>query len=172
MRLEKVNGKNVWALLRLEVCDDQKDFVATNTQSIVEAYTTIAAGGVALPFGVYDGDTPVGFLMIGYGVDDDWDDAPAIARGNYSLWRLMIDKRYQGKGYGRQAVGLALDFIRTFPCGEAAYCYLSYEPENHRAKRLYESFGFRETGDMDGDEALAVLRLQPPARREPSARKV
>ena len=26
-------------------------------------------------------------------------------------------KRYQGKGYGRKAMELALDYIRTFPCG-------------------------------------------------------
>ena len=47
---------------------------------------------------------------------------------------------------------LALDFIKTFPCGEAEYCWLSYEPENTVAKAPYESFGFVETGDMDGEE--------------------
>ena len=159
VHLEKVTGKNVWQLLKLEVADDQKDFVATNTQSIVEAYTTTAAGGHAFPFGIYDGDTPVGFLMIGCGVDEDWENPPEIAKNNYSLWRLMIDKNHQGKGYGKKAVELALDYIRTFPCGKAEACYLSYKPENSRAKKLYASFGFRETGDMDEGELLAVLKL-------------
>lgn len=157
--LRKVDSKNVWKLLRLRVREDQDDFVATNTQSIIEAYTTITAGGVALPFGVYDGETPVGFLMIGYGVDGTYEDAPKIAYNNYSIWRLMIDKDQQGKGYGREALRLALDYIRTFPCGEAEYCYLSYEPENERAKKLYESFGFTENGEYDGDEIVAVLKL-------------
>ena len=40
-------------------------------------------------------------------------------------------------------------------------CWLSYEPENERAKALYAAFGFRETGEFDGDEAIAVLKLQP-----------
>lgn len=42
--------------------------------------------------------------MIGFDVDDYWDDAPKIAKGNYFLWRLMIDKAEQKKGYGREAV--------------------------------------------------------------------
>ena len=86
-------------------------------------------------------------------------DAPGIAEGNYNLWRLMIDKAYQGKGYGKGAVELALDFIRTLPCGKAEYCWLSYEPENEIARQLYRSFGFVETGDMDGEELIAVVRL-------------
>ena len=97
--------------------------------------------------------------MIGYGADEEWIDAPAYAREGYTLWRLMIDRAYQGCGYGRAAIGLALDFIRTFPCGKAETCYLSYEPDNARARSLYLSMGFEETGDMDGDETLAVLYL-------------
>ena len=60
--IQKVNIRNVWELLALEVDETQKCFVATNTESIVEAYTTLAAGGVALPFGIYEDKTPVGFF--------------------------------------------------------------------------------------------------------------
>ena len=97
--------------------------------------------------------------MIGFDVDDYWDDAPAIAKGNYSLLRLMIDAAYQGRGFGREAVGLAPDFIRAFPCGRAELCRLSCEPENEAARRLYASFGFRETGGKDGGEIIAALKL-------------
>lgn len=97
--------------------------------------------------------------MIGFDKDDYWDDAPKVATGNYNLWRLMIDKNYQHRGFGRQAVKLALDFIKTFPCGQAEYCWLSYEPENQVARKLYASYGFVETGDMDGEEIIAVLKL-------------
>ncbi len=159
LRLEAVNGKNVWELLKLSVDDSQKEFVASNDISIIEAYTAITAHGYAYPFGIYDDDVPVGFLMIGFDKDDYWDDAPKIATGNYNLWRLMIDKNYQHRGYGRQAVKLALDFIRTFPCGQAQYCWLSYEPENQVAKELYASYGFKETGDMDVEDIIAVLKL-------------
>ena len=43
--------------------------------------------------------------------------------------------------------------------GKANFCWLSYEPENTVAKSLYASFGFVETGEKDGEEQIAVLKL-------------
>lgn len=158
IQLRKIDSGNTWKIVALEVREDQKSFVATNTESLLEAYCTITNGGVALPFGIYDGETPVGFVMIGYGCDDE-EDTPDFARDSYSIWRLMIDRHFQGRGYGKAAFAAALDYIRTFPCGKAESCYLSYEPENEAAKALYHSFGFRENGEMDGEEVVAVLKL-------------
>ena len=149
IHLEKVNGRNVWELLRLRVAEAQQGFVAPNDASLIE--------GVRKRL---DSDTPVGFLMVGFGTDESWENPPAIAENNYNLWRLMIDERYQRRGYGREALRLALDFIRTRPCGPAEYCFLSYEPENAAARALYSSFGFRENGEMDGDEVVAALRME------------
>ncbi len=159
IHLEKINSENVWDILKLKVSESQKSFVASNERSMIEAYTTITANGHAFPFGIYEEAQPVGFVMIGYGKDDGWKDAPAIADGNYNLWRLMIDKNHQNRGYGKQAVALALRFVRTFPCGPAEFCWLSYEAENTVAKSLYASFGFVETGEKDGEEQIAVLKL-------------
>ena len=39
LHLEKVNGNNVWDILKLAVSESQKNFVATNGISIIEAYT-------------------------------------------------------------------------------------------------------------------------------------
>lgn len=97
--------------------------------------------------------------MLGFGTEGSADGLPDIAEGNYNLWHLMIDRQHQGKGYGIEAMRLALDFIRTYPCGSAEYCWLSYEPENDIARKLYNSFGFRETGEMDEGEVVAALRL-------------
>ena len=99
--------------------------------------------------------------MIGFGTDSSWDKAPAIAQNNYDLRRLMIDAKFQGRGYGKEALNLALEFIRTFPCGKAEFCWLSYEPENKAARNLYRTFGFVETGEKDGEEVIAVLGLVP-----------
>lgn len=159
LKLEKITAKNIWEILKLKVSKEQKTFVASNDISIIEAYTAITANGHAFPFGIYENDTPVGFLMIGFDTDDYWEDAPKIAKNNYNLWRLMIDKRYQNKGYGKEALKLALEFIKTYPCGKAEYCWLSYEPENEKARRLYHSFGFEETGETDGEELIAVKKL-------------
>lgn len=161
--LKPVDQKNVWELLRLQVAPEQRDFVATNTESIVEAYTTITAGGVALPFGIYSDETPVGFLMIGYG-DIPNEENPPVSAGNYCIWRLMIDRGFQGRGLGARVVCFALEYIETLPCGPAQVCWLSYEPENTAAAALYHAFGFCETGGMDGDEIIAVRPLSAPER--------
>lgn len=163
IHLEKINAQNVWDLVALKVSESQEDFVAPNETSIIEAYTAIGTGCTAFSFGIFDDKTPVGFLMIGHNeaAFDELceDEVPEILRNNYTVWRLMIDEKYQQKGYGREAVRLALEFIRTFPCGKAEYCVLSYEPENIIAKKLYASFGFEETGEIAGGEAIAVLKL-------------
>ena len=159
VRIEKINAKNVWDILKLHVSKEQEPFVAPNGLSLIEAYIAIIGNGHAFPFGVFEDEVPVGFVMVGYDVDESFENPPQIAYGNYSIWRLMIDEKYQRRGYGRQALRLALEFVRTFPCGKAEYCYLSYEPENAGAKRLYSEFGFQENGEMDGEEIVAVLKL-------------
>ena len=162
IRLEKISENNLPAVLSLQVSEAQKEFVAPNSVSLGEAYIAVTSHGHAYPFCIYEDETPVGFCMIGYGADDAWTDAPAIARDSYNIWRLMIDRRFQGRGYGRAAMERILAFIRTYPCGPAAFCWLSYEPENLAAKRLYASFGFRETGEWDGNEVIAALNLSTP----------
>lgn len=159
VRLVEVNAKNIWDILKLQVSEEQKSFVAPNDLSIIEAYISITGNGHAFPFGIFDEEIPVGFLMVGFDVDDSYENPPQIVYGNYSIWRLMIDEKFQNKGYGRTAMELALDFIRTFPCGKAEYCYLSYEPENEIAKKLYAKYGFIENGEMDDEEVVAVLKL-------------
>ena len=164
IHLEKIDAKNVWDVLDLKVSKSQKGFVASNKISLVQAYVAQGTGCSAFPFAIYRDKKPVGFLMIGYNeaaLYEDFDEvvSPEALKNNYSLWRLMIDKKYQKKGYGRKAVKLALDFVRSFPCGEAEYCEVSYEPENKVAAKLYRSLGFVENGEMDGDEIVAVLKL-------------
>ena len=164
VHLEKIDPSNIWDIVDLKVFKTQKNFVAANWVSIVQAYSVRDSATAAFPFGIYDGKKLVGFLMIGYNeaaLYETFDgvEPPQSLINNYSLWRLMIDKRYQNRGYGREAIALALEFIHTWPCGRAELCSLSYEPENEVARKLYHSFGFQENGEMDGDEIVAVLKL-------------
>lgn len=159
LSLQRIDGRNVWDILKLKVSKEQQNFVAGNDISLIEAYICKTENGQIFPFGIYHDGVPVGFLMIGFGTDSSWDDAPAIAQNNYDLRRLMIDAKFQGRGYGKEALMLALEFIRTFPCGKAEFCWLSYEPNNEVARDLYRSYGFVETGEKDGEEVIAVLRL-------------
>ena len=159
LKLRKINKNNIAEILKLEVFDSQKSFVATNNSSIIEAYIAITENNDVFTFGIYKDNTPIGFLMIGFDVNSDDEDAPRIAKGNYNIWRLMIDKKFQGKGFGKKVMNLALEFINTFPCGTAKYCWLSYENDNYVARQLYQSVGFVETDEKDGEEIVAILKL-------------
>ncbi len=159
LKLKKINRSNIGKILKLEVFDNQKSFVATNNSSILEAYIAISENNHVFTFGIYKDDTPIGFLMIGFDVNSDDEGAPKIAKGNYNIWRLMIDKKFQGKGFGKKAMDLALEFVNTFPCGTAKYCWLSYESDNDIARQLYKSVGFVETSEKDGEEIVAILEL-------------
>ena len=163
VHLEKVDALNLWDIVGLKVSEAQQGFVASNNTSLLEAYVSMETDCTAFPFAIYDDEKPVGFLMIGFNeaalYELDGVEPPAALKRNYSLWRLMIDSKYQHKGYGREAIKLALTFIRTWPCGKAEYCALTYEPENTVARDLYRSFGFEENGEKDGDELIAVLKL-------------
>ena len=159
LRLERIGGENADEIAALAVSDEQKLFVSDNAQSLAEAAVANNSGGHAFPFGVYDDGEAVGFVMVGFGTDDEWADPPEIAKDSYNIWRLMIDKNHQGKGFGKGALALALEFIKTFPCGEAGLCWVSYSPENSAAEKLYRSFGFEKTDCFDGGEQIAVLEL-------------
>ncbi|GAA3400614.1 hypothetical protein GCM10020370_05570 [Paenibacillus hodogayensis] len=52
-----------------------------------------------------------------------------------------------------------LEFIRTCPAGPAQYRWISYKAENAVAKKLYESFGFRDNGEIIHEEQITVLPL-------------
>lgn len=159
LKLKKINRKNVGEILKLEVFDNQKSFVATNNISIIEAYLAIVENGHVFTFGIYNDDAPIGFLTIGFDVNSDDADAPKIAKGNYNIWRFMIDKNFQGRGFGKKAMDLALEFVKTFPYGTAKYCWLSYESDNDVARQLYQTVGFVETDEKDGEEIVAILKL-------------
>ena len=165
LHLEKITWDNVDSIINLHVNKEQRDFVAANKDSFVDACVRmICEEKKVYPFGIYLGKKPVGFIMITYDVGEDDGEEPSaewFLRNSYFIWRFMIDRRYQGNGYGRRAMELALDFIRTFPAGEAKYCWLSYEPKNEVARKLYASFGFEEHPEQyeEGEEMPAILTL-------------
>ncbi len=157
--LKEITNLNIWPVCALEVCENQKDFVADNVQSLAEAYATRNEGNNALPLAVYNDEELVGFVMIGKGTVGNEDESELI-KSSYCIWRIMIDKRFQGKGLGRQTMDAVMALIRTFPFGEADKVWLSYEPENTLAKAMYNRYGFVENGEMCGNEIVAVYSLK------------
>ncbi len=158
IHFEEITNANIWKVCALEPSDEQKDFVAENIQSLAEAYATRNEGNNALPLAVYDDGALIGFLMIGKGTVGNADESKLI-KENYSIWRLMLDKRFQCRGLGKQTLDAAMGLIRTFPFGPAEKVWLSYKPENIRAREIYRKFGFVENGEMCGNEIVAVYAL-------------
>ena len=145
--------KTNWrALVKLEVNEEQKNFVASNLYSIAESQFGFDFEGHwdYHTFGIYDGDTPVGFLMYGLNLAHPTQQA--------FVTRLMVDKNFQGKGYGKFAMQKMLEIFRAEE--RVQEVGISYEPENEVARKLYASFGFVEPGQMIGDEVLAVLKIR------------
>ena len=160
VHLEELNKYNVWDVIELTVKKEQESFIEGNEWSLVHAYVGNKTEGAVYPFGIFDDDKAVGFLMIAYDYGEVCNDpdAPEISQKNYFLWRLMIDEEEQGKGYGKKAVELALEFVKTFPHGKADYCWLCYDKNNEVARKLYLSMGFQEIGEQD-DDINAVIKL-------------
>lgn len=155
--LRKITLENRRAMFNLEVAEEQRQYVASNLSSVASCYVLSINGGHPYPFIIYADEQPVGFVMITYGITGY--DEPALAKDNYCILRLMIDKQHQHKGYGREAMDKILEFIRSFPAGGARYCWIPYKPDNTAAKKLYESFGFRDNGEVFNNESITVLEL-------------
>lgn len=149
--IRQVTRDNWKELIRLKVREDQTHFVASNLYSIAEAqFGDDYEGHWDLhPFGIYDdGGTPVGFLMYGFNFEHPKQQAFII--------RLMVDEKYQGKGFGRFGMQQMLE---TFRADERIQTVgISYEPENEAARKLYASLGFEETGEVVGEEVVAALQ--------------
>lgn len=154
--LGDITWENFDACLRMRVKDEQDDFIADNIYSLAQSYVELLCDRMPpITKVIYADGVPVGFVMAGYNSAEE----AASGIAEYCICRFMIDRNHQGKGYGREAFSRLLEYLLTFPQGKADRIELSYNPANHVAKRLYESFGFRETGETDGDEIVSVLML-------------
>jgi diamine N-acetyltransferase len=151
--IRPVTKDNWKELIRLKVREDQTHFVASNLYSIAESqFGDEYEGHWDLhPFGIYDNEnTPVGFLMYGFNFTHPKQQA--------FILRLMVDDKFQGKGYGRFAMHKMLE---TFRADERIKeVGISYEPQNDAARKLYASLGFEETGKVIDGEVEAILRLR------------
>ena len=119
-----------------------EEYVASNALSIVQS---VYEDGWVIKAIEHDGEL-IGFTMFGWSEEEEF----------YELCRIMIDRRYQNKGYGTQAIGMILQEMKArFGCREV---YLSTDPENERGKHVYEKIGFRSEHTMlDGEELFKYV---------------
>lgn len=138
VELREIGENNYKEVLALEVDPDQKSHVAPNVVSLAQAWVF---RDVARPFAVYAGDTLVGFAMLE--VD--------LEKPSYDIWRFMIDRHHQRKGYGRDAMERILAHFAAIGAREVR---LSYVPGNTAAQTLYAGCGFEPTGEVEGGEIV------------------
>lgn len=130
LHLETITKDNWVKAISLRVREDQVNFVASNAVSLAQLnfLENFHAKGI------YLGEEMIGFAL--YGIDED--------DHEYWMYRMMIDQKHQGKGYGKEAIQLVMDDIRAIKEERHQTITLSYEPENEHAKRIYEKMGFKE----------------------------
>lgn len=152
--IRPVTKENWNALIKLKVREDQTHFVASNLYSIAESKFGFDESDGShwdlYPYGIYDDETPVGFLMYGYNFQ--YADFQAF------ILRLMVDQNRQGRGYGKFGMEKMLEIFRADERVQSVG--ISYEPENDGARKLYASLGFVETGKMLDSEVEAIYKIR------------
>jgi diamine N-acetyltransferase len=132
-----VTQENWRAVAHLEVPSDQKQFVAPNSYSLAEA----AYEPGLTPVAISTDETLVGFAMYTHEpFQGEWPFTQTPYQGELGIVRLMVDKQYQHRGYGRQAILALIDRMRRLPGGQTIL--INVISANHGARRLYESVGF------------------------------
>jgi len=148
--LQPITDANRGAVEALRVAPGQERYVSGVAESIREAEEY--PGAHAIQWALYDGDTPVGFVMVADEVDD-----PEYVP--HYLWKLLIDARHQRKGYGTAALDLVVGYFRGRP-GVEALTTSAREGEGSPIP-FYERYGFRRVEDAPAEREV-LMRYELP----------
>lgn len=138
--LREITEQNRAAVLALRVPPEQKRFVG----SVQDALDDAAEYPQAEPWyrAVYAGEEPVGFVMLSWNARPQ----PPNIIGPWFLWKILIDRRYQGRGYGAEVIRQVADLIKAEGATELL---TSYVLEDGGPAGFYRRLGFTPTGDVD-----------------------
>lgn len=137
--LRKITQANWQYCIHLQLAPEQASKLASNLYSLAEAYVEPRCQ----PRGIYAGEMMLGFVMYEF----------HEYSGTYSIPRFMIDTRWQGLGYGRDALTAVIDELKNDH--PDAPILISLTPDNDAARRLYIGLGFEETGErIHGEDVL------------------
>lgn len=138
-RFVRLNRMNVWNALDLRVTPKQEDFVMLAPDAI--AYCAVDRHWT--PYLLVDGTRGIGLLVLN--VDK--------RKGEYEIAIVLIDRRYQGRGYGRFMLEYAVDTLRKLG---ARKLKIGVNRENPAARHLYESLGFTAVRVYEGGVHLEM----------------
>ncbi len=134
IEFRKIDKGNVDAIIALELRHDQEHLVASNAKSLAQA---LFHQDVAWYRAIYQDDQPVGFVMLSL----------EPSKPPY-LWRLMIDRKHQGRGYGRQAVQKLMSQLAQQGHRQMT---VSCVPGDESPIGFYADLAFKATGERDDD---------------------
>lgn len=142
VKIVELNAENWYQCCELEVSAEQKGYMEPNAISIAQSKFE----PTLKPYAIYAEDKIVGFLMYNSVLEE---------LDGYWVYRIMVDKEFQGKGIGKIATKLMISEIAKLP--NAKKIVVGYHPENLGAHNLYASLGFIDNGDRFGKE-MAVIK--------------
>lgn len=146
VNLRTITEDNFLNAFQLRLADGQEQYVSHPIRSLAQAYVYREQ---CQPFGIYDDDEMVGYVMVIYDYDIP----------EYDIWHLMIDASKQGNGYGREAMRLVMDYIKSKPFGDSNRVTLTCNKNNLCAMKIYRRMGFVETGVEEDDEVELSIML-------------
>ena len=146
--LQPLTDSNRAEIESLRTSPGQEKFVSSVVDSLLEAAEE--PGGHAIYWGVFDDETPVGFVMI----SDEVDGPEYFPQ---YLWKLLIDERFQRRGYGTATLDLIVEYFRSRPGVEVMRT--SAGQGDGSPLPFYERYGFERTGDIVFNNEV-LLRLQ------------
>jgi diamine N-acetyltransferase len=137
------------AVLGLQRAPGQERFLGSMESHFEDAI----ADARAMPrmWSVHDDEQLVGFVMI----SDNIEVMEPDLIGPYYLWRLLVDARFQGRGYGAAALDAVVEYLQTRPGADVLWT--SCGRGEGSPQPFYEHYGFVATGEIKWDEV--VLRL-------------
>ena len=142
INLRKITEENFIDAFNLKLGEGQEKYVSSLAQAYVYR-------DQCQPFGIYNDDEMVGYVMVIYDYDIP----------EYDIWHMMIDEKHQGKGYGKAAIEQVLAYIKTKPFGDSNRVTLTCNMDNTKALALYQNIGFLETGVVDDEEKELSMNI-------------
>ncbi|MDM5155574.1 GNAT family N-acetyltransferase [Bacillus sp. DX1.1] len=145
VKLEELNSENWYECCKLELSEEQKNYIEPNAISIAQSKFE----ATLKPYAIYFEEKIVGFLMYN-SVREELD--------GYWVYRIMVDKDFQGKGIGKVATKLMI--LEMAKLLDAKRIIVGYNPENKAAHHLYSSLGFVDNGDRFGKEMAVIKNIK------------
>ncbi len=128
--LDHYHQRNAWDVMQLSIEDSQKEFVIEPKTALCWAYSEPKE---KQSYVLMEGYRSIGYMMLAIDVEKEI----------YAIDVLIVDKRYQNRGYGKIMLNKGLDILKE---AGAKKIEIVVNKFNIPAYKMYRALGFKETG--------------------------